>query len=107
MTEAHQSSQPVVGRLEASVKPHARAYRTLMVDPPWLYTYETRKTEVPGTGWHETMSPPNSLTFTSKVSNKDIALSLTSVCARQRRAHEFNVYCKAVRPLCRDEPLPH
>jgi len=38
--------------VDRTVRLPAQAYRTLMVDPPWLYTYETRKTEVPGTGWH-------------------------------------------------------
>ena len=27
------------------------SYQTILADPPWIYTYDTRKTEVAGTGW--------------------------------------------------------
>lgn len=39
------SLHPVVGRT-------VELYKTVVADPPWIYTYETRKTEVAGTGWH-------------------------------------------------------
>lgn len=27
-------------------------YATITADPPWVYSYSTRKSEIPGTGWH-------------------------------------------------------
>lgn len=27
-------------------------FACIAADPPWIYTHSTRKTEVPGTGWH-------------------------------------------------------
>lgn len=27
-------------------------YRVILADPPWIYSYETRKSEIAGTGWH-------------------------------------------------------
>lgn len=31
--------------------PTAR-YNVILADPPWIYSYETRKSEIAGTGWH-------------------------------------------------------
>lgn len=27
-------------------------YKTILADPPWIYNYETRTSEIAGTGWH-------------------------------------------------------
>lgn len=27
-------------------------YSVILADPPWIYSYETRKSEIAGTGWH-------------------------------------------------------
>jgi len=41
-----------LGQVERGVRPLATAYRTLMVDPPWTYVYESRPNGVDGgTGW--------------------------------------------------------
>lgn len=42
---------------EFDYKLPAGPFTTIVADPPWTYTYSTRKTETRGTGWHSSTQP--------------------------------------------------